>query len=543
MPRTRRLLRKDITYSTAKEEEVNILHQLGYYEQQVQFFAHLNDKRSWMKAIVAYHLGLQSSVACHVAEIKDWLHGSFNVLVPVTIDPWTERQQPGQCVLLRFPLPYRIGEAFRPGNGDKKIQCEAGTYAWLQENCSDVPIPRLYGFATSTGKTVREQCSKFGTLPNRVQFTRLDNLPFLTRCFQSLRYRLLSLLGRPVPSNYVVRGRQTPSDGVVGAGYLLIECIEDTQGTMLSNTWLDKQHDITLRTNFFRELSRILLSISRTPLPRIGSFIIDYNGFLCLTNRPLSIEVQQLENEHIPTYIHSDYTYSTVDSYVIDILGAHDSRFRHQPNAVNNLGDCVHQLSILSAMRTVFPEFFQRELRRGPFVFVLTDLHQSNIFVDAEWHITCLVDLEWACSQPIEMVRPPHWLTNKGVDEIIADEYDEIRMHFMNILAAEERQQLISATSNKINRTAILPHLSDVMNRTWEMGTFWYTLALSSPTGVFRIFHEHIRPMFTSDYSEEFSVVMPFFWGKNVGHIAGLKLSDREEYDIKLRQAFDDGPD
>lgn len=312
---------------------------------------------------------------------------------------------------------------------------------------------------------------------------------------------------------------------------------------MLSNTWADKQHDIKLRANFFRDLARILSSISRTPIPRIGSFIIDHNGFLCLANRPLSIEIQQLENENIPTYIHSGFTYSTVGSYVVDLLGAHDSRFRSQPNAVNNLGDCVHQLSILSAMRTVFPALFQRDLHRGPFVYVLTDLHPSNILVDAEWHITCLVDLEWACSQPIEMVRLPHWLTNKGVDEMTADEYNAIRVEFMNILAAEERHQLGSTASKDINNREALPHLSDVMNRTWETGTFWYTLALSSPTGLFRIFHEHIRPLFTSDYAEEFNVIMPFLWEKNVGNIAGRKLSDKEEYDIKLRQAFDDSQD
>lgn len=34
----------------------------------------------------------------------------------------------------------------------KKIRCTAGAYAWLQENCPDVPIPQLYGFATSDGE-------------------------------------------------------------------------------------------------------------------------------------------------------------------------------------------------------------------------------------------------------------------------------------------------------------------------------------------------------------------------------------------------------
>lgn len=32
-----------------------------------------------------------------------------------------------------------------------------------------------------------------------------------------------------------------------------------------------------------------------------------------------------------------------------------------------------------------------------------------------DWRVTCLVDLEWACSRPIEMVEPPYWLTNKRI--------------------------------------------------------------------------------------------------------------------------------
>lgn len=70
MPKKHRLLGKDI-YSIPKEEEVNILQKLSYYDQQVRFFARLESKRSWMKVIVAYHLGLLSAAACQVAEIKD----------------------------------------------------------------------------------------------------------------------------------------------------------------------------------------------------------------------------------------------------------------------------------------------------------------------------------------------------------------------------------------------------------------------------------------------------------------------------------------
>ncbi|PLB49351.1 hypothetical protein P170DRAFT_509909 [Aspergillus steynii IBT 23096] len=492
MPRTRRLLRDEqITYSVAQEQETNILHQLGYPEQQSRFFAHLHARQDWMKAIVAHHLGLHTSAVCHVADEAHWLSGSFNVFVPVTIDGWN-----GTRVLIRFPLPYRVGESVRPGNGDEKIRCEAGTYAWLQENCSDIPIPCLYGFALSTGET----------------FTRLESLPIPTRSYQVLRRRILTWLGYPV-SKYVRHqiANHTTLDGVVGSGYLLVEYIEETQGQMLSGTWVNGQHNAKLRRNLFR------------------------------ANRPLSMEVHQLENENIPTYIPRDYTYSTVDSYITDMLSLHDSRFRHQPNAINDLGDCGYQLSALSTMRTIFSSLFRRDFRRGPFSLTLTDLHQSNIFVDAEWNITCLVDLEWACSMPMEMISPPHWLTNKAVDQLDAAEYDAVRMEFMKALVAEEKERELKSTAlGMVGNSEAVPRLSDVMSQAWATGTFWYTLALSSPSGLFSIFHKHVRPLFCANYGEEFNLIMPFFWERNIGYIAARKLSDKREYDERLRQTFED---
>jgi hypothetical protein len=78
-------------------------------------------------------------------------------------------------------------------------------------------------------------------------------------------------------------------------------------------------------------------------------------------------------------------------------------------------------------MRFIFRSIFSRAFRRGPFIFTFADLHQSNIFVDVEWNITCLVDLEWTCTQPLEMWGLPEWLTNKAVDRLDACEYDKIR--------------------------------------------------------------------------------------------------------------------
>lgn len=85
MNRTRRPLRGELTFSVAKEREVNVLHQLGYVDRQRRFFSHLDTRRNWMKDVVAHHLNLDSADMCHIANIEDWFRGSFNVCVPITI--------------------------------------------------------------------------------------------------------------------------------------------------------------------------------------------------------------------------------------------------------------------------------------------------------------------------------------------------------------------------------------------------------------------------------------------------------------------------
>lgn len=51
--------------------------------------------------------------------------------------------------MIRFPLPYKIGEEYNPGNSDEKLRCGAATYVFIQENCPDIRVPKLLGFAFS----------------------------------------------------------------------------------------------------------------------------------------------------------------------------------------------------------------------------------------------------------------------------------------------------------------------------------------------------------------------------------------------------------
>lgn len=148
----RRLLHGEIEYNDAKESDRNILHELSYWEQERQYINYLYQRRELIKEIVVHHLGLNSTDTCHLADQEHWMHGSFNICIRVDIN--RRNHSPSEQVIIRFPLPYRVGESSCPGNANEKILCEAGTYAWLQENCPDVPIPQLHGFGLSTGQTV-----------------------------------------------------------------------------------------------------------------------------------------------------------------------------------------------------------------------------------------------------------------------------------------------------------------------------------------------------------------------------------------------------
>lgn len=362
----------------------------------------------------------------------------------------------------------------------------------------------------------------------KTQFTTLESLPFLARNIQRLRRLLLSWFNFSTPSQYVEH-RIKKVQAVLDMPYLLIEYINPSQGKMLSESWENGRHNPDLRMNLFRGLSYIMLNLSRTPLPKIGSFTIDKKGYLHLNNRPLTSEIQQLENENIPVNIPRNITFTTADSYVNSILSFHDSRLRCQPNGIKDTADGFYQTSALMVMKSVWPCFFQCDLLRGPFYLNLTDYNQSNIFVDEDWNIRYLIDLEWACSQPAEMVHPPYWLTNQAIDLIEADDYKILHGEFMNALRREESKMESS------------PGLSTIMGKGWEQGKFWYSLALSNPSALFKIFYDHIQPIFSKSHDDPafWKITMPY-WAFNTFDFIERRVKDKEQYDISLRKAFEE---
>lgn len=135
------LLRGPIDLQTALQEDDNILQQLTYPSRRVDFFVHLYEHIGDIETIVAYHLGIAPS-RCHISKVAEWIHGSFNVCIPIGV---SDGYYAGKRVLIRFPLPYKVGESQYPGNAEEKLRCEVAAYIEYKGKLSSDPNTPVAG--------------------------------------------------------------------------------------------------------------------------------------------------------------------------------------------------------------------------------------------------------------------------------------------------------------------------------------------------------------------------------------------------------------
>jgi hypothetical protein len=305
---------------------------------------------------------------------------------------------------------------------------------------------------------------------------------------------------------------------------------------MLSRTLEKGRDDPTKRQQLFQGLARIILSLAQIPQPRIGSFQFQNDCTVSLTNRPLKCTIVIMENEGMPRIMQKDNMYTCTESYVSDMLTVHDTYFLCKPNATHDDKDCRSQLAVKMLLRGLSHHFINREHRHGPFLLQLTDLHASNILVDEEWNVTCLIDLEWLCVLPAEMLSVPYWLTGCAIDHLKGkdlDEFEKIHEEFM--LQFEDQEHSIGAEHDF--------SLSTIMRKTWESrGTFfWY--CITSINAMDFVLDFHICSRFSSRLTYSIEETLSRFWCENIDQVIEKKLVDRKMYDIELGHLFNERTD
>ena len=348
-------------------------------------------------------------------------------------------------------------------------------------------------------------------------------MPLFVRLFESLRRRILKWLGQSLPCRYVPH-----KTSALNTGYLLLEDIGKEGTTLLSDTWEKDRCDASKRQNLFRGLARIILSIGRVPMPRIGSFTIDEWGYLRLDNRPLTMTLHQLENEGINTGIERSNTYSSSLDYATDLIGFHDQYLRHQPNSIVNEKDGRLSMSAFACMRTILPHFFSKPTRNGPFTYQLTDMHQSNLFVDKDWHIANVIDLEFAAALPPEMELTPYWLTSEGIEELKGSEgFNTIHDEF-NTIFREECHRLELPLSR-----------ADTMQQAWQTMGFFFQYSLNLKNGCILILEQvlsRFKPGF--EFNTAFNDHLAPLWATDGEEVLVRKLADKEQYDQQIQKIF-----
>ncbi len=351
-------------------------------------------------------------------------------------------------------------------------------------------------------------------------------MPFYVRLWRAIRRRLRDLLRYPTLAPYAAH----PTSLHLSTAYILLEHIGPDTGRMLSDTWEGRRSDQDRRRNLFRGMARVILSLARVPQPRIGSFRFGADGAVTLTNRPLPCCVAILENNGAPRTIPTDETYACTEPFVTDMLTFHDESFLANPNAVFSAADCRGQMAARALLRTLSHRYVSREHRDGPFYLQLTDFHASNIFVDDDWNVTCLIDLEWICALPIEMLAVPYWLTGRGIDELTGsdlDEFDKVREEFVEIL---EKEEPTTAPGRQ-------PALAHSLREGWESGAVWFWRCLTSVDAIFPLVEDHISPKYFS-LSSTVEGVLSLYWCQNSTEIVTRKVTDHEKYTEELKCLF-----
>lgn len=314
---------------------------------------------------------------------------------------------------------------------------------------------------------------------------------------------------------------------------MILEYLGPEIGVPPHTTFDAYKDDNERMTRLSRGLSRVMLSLARIPQPRIGSFWFNNDGTIALLNRPASANMVISENAGAARTMERNETFSCTDAYISDLLHFHDQQFLSQRNAAHSEADCHTQMATKTLLRFFAQRFVQRQHRYGPFVLQSTDLHRSNIFVDDQWNVTALIDLEWVCALPAEAMHVPYWLTGLSLDELEDEDYshfDKVRQHFLGMVREEETACGLDQRHGGA--------LSQIMQRTWDSKAVWFWHSLHSVDAMYHLVEYHLCPGENLPQRDE--VLVARFWSNDADEVVKKKLADNEAYKDLVRALFQD---
>lgn len=274
-----------------------------------------------------------------------------------------------------------------------------------------------------------------------------------------------------------------------------------------------------------------MLSLASKPQSHIGSLRFNDDGSITLANRPIFCANSILESEGAPRIVNR--TYATSGSFIDDMLRFREEALRAQPNAVNDEEDCHLQMFHLVLLRLLKPQLVDCH-SEGPFVLQLTDFNTSNIFVDEEWNIVALIDLEFICALPPSMMDVPHWLLVDAIDEISdhISAFEKVHEAFIDIFRHEESK---FSHEHEIR-------LAESIQESWTTHSCWFYRCFTSINGMACFLEDHLYEKFafkpSPDEERHLAKAMSSFWSSDSKAFVEQKLRDKAKYDEDMARHF-----
>src|SRR5438045_9067060 len=132
-------------------------------------------------------------------------------------------------------------------------------------------------------------------------------------------------------------------------------------------------------------------------------------------------------------------------------------------------------------------QYNKLKIRKCPFYLQLNNFQVSNIFVNKYCNITCLIDHEWVCALPAEMLSVLYWLMGCSINGITNEklhEFEIVHQEFMNIFEEEEVKIM------PMNLPAITP----IMQDGWKSGAVWFWHCITSGNDIWSLVADTIAP-------------------------------------------------
>ncbi|KAJ5363660.1 uncharacterized protein N7496_009373 [Penicillium cataractarum] len=348
--------------------------------------------------------------------------------------------------VIRYPLPATLRFP------DEKIRNEAAVMRYVREHTS-IPIPRVI-------------------YQGNADESQLCLGPFVIMEYVPHNSTMYALLNPPErPAN--LRGVLNP------------DISEDRLETL------------------YRELADILLKMSMSSFPRIGSLKQKDDSTWEVAHRPLTLNMEQmvvmgtLPPEYLPG---PDVTFETSASYLESVAETFIQHLNHQRNdSIESADDCRRKF----VARRLFQKLAREQkltnhpLTNGPFKLWCDDFRPANVIMDLGDHIVSVLDWEFSYSAPVEFTyAPPWWLLVEKPEywpeglEAWTRVYERRLKTFLGAMIKCEDARIDRGEMSDAQR------LSGHMKKSWESGDFWITYAVTHSFAFDAIYWQKIDPRF-----------------------------------------------